>query len=232
VIVGRGLIARAFEAAFGDDAGVVIFASGCSNSDETSAAAFAREEALLRETLAATSSHVVYFSTCSVVDPERNATPYVRHKLAMERLASQGASFSVFRLPQVAGHTDNPHTLMSFLHSRIAGGATFAVWRNAWRNIIDVEDMAAIATEMIRDPGCRRRVLNIASPSAVRVPELVRTYERVLGVAARVEEIDRGSHYDVDIAECSAVAGRLGIEFGPDYVERVVRKYYGRRRED
>ena len=47
MVVGDGMMAKAF-AAFAQEPGVVIFASGVSDSTEISAAAFEREEALLR----------------------------------------------------------------------------------------------------------------------------------------------------------------------------------------
>ena len=47
MIVGHGLLARAFEPRYGDDPRVTIFASGVSNSRESVPAAFERERAML-----------------------------------------------------------------------------------------------------------------------------------------------------------------------------------------
>ena len=52
VIVGRGLLARAFAPRYGHAPGIVVFASGVSNSSETDEAAFLREQDLLQRSLA------------------------------------------------------------------------------------------------------------------------------------------------------------------------------------
>ena len=86
IVIGDGLMARAFS---GSDLpeGVVVFASGVSNSLETDLRQFKRERSLLEETLRQhPQATLVYFGTCSVYDPERSSTPYVRHKLEMESL--------------------------------------------------------------------------------------------------------------------------------------------------
>ena len=228
MIVGSGLIAGAFEREFAGGTGTLVFASGVSNSHEVDPQAFAREERLLRETTARGSMHVVYFSTCSILDTERQQSPYVRHKVAMEDVVRELPAHSIFRLPQVAGRTSNPNTLLNFLRTRIASGDRFVVWKNAWRNIIDIDDVAAIAGHIVRGPGPHRRTMNIASPDGVRVIDLVRMFERLLGVTANYEEIDRGDFYPIDTAEAVRAASELGIQFGPDYAERVLGKYYGR----
>jgi nucleoside-diphosphate-sugar epimerase len=226
MIIGRGLIANAFAGAFASAPEVVIFASGVSDSGETRPEAFEREEHLLARSQAERPALLVYFSTCSVEDRERADTAYVRHKLRMEARARE-TDHIVFRLPQLVGHTPNPSTLTNYLYARIASGAPFAVWKNAWRNIIDVADMARIAGHMIADERCRNRTLNVGCPEPVRVVDLVAIFERVLGVTAVFEQIDRGGRYGIDVAEAVRVAKGIGIEFGPDYVENVIRHYYG-----
>ena len=223
MIVGHGMLARAFAREFGDDSAHVVFASGVSNSNERRPEAFAREEALLRSAIAGNKGTIVYFGTCSVLDTERRDTPYVRHKLAMEALAQASDRAVVLRLPQVVGRTDNPHTLMNYLHERIRSGERFEVWQDAWRNVIDVDDVAAIGGAFIRDPACRHRVVNIASPQPVKVTELVEILARVLGREARFARLPRGDRYDIDVAEAMAVAERIGVRFGSDYVDRLVR---------
>ena len=49
---GRGLLARAFAPRYGHAPGIVVFASGVSNSSETDEAAFLREQDLLQRSLA------------------------------------------------------------------------------------------------------------------------------------------------------------------------------------
>lgn len=222
-------MARAF-AAYSADRDVTIFASGVSNSGETSAEAFSRERTLLQRTIAGHSGLLVYFSTCSVVDPERRDTPYVGHKLEMESIVASSGRFVVFRLPQVVGRTANPFTLTNYLYGRVASGERFSVWANAWRNIIDVEDAAKIAGHMIQGPRYGNRIVNVANPVSTPVPELVAIFERILGVTANCERVARGDRYPIEAQEAVEAGRAAGVDFGPGYVERVLEKYYGERR--
>ena len=143
------MMARAF-AAFERDQEVVIFASGVSDSLETDAAAFQRERDLLLRTRAAyPRALLVYFGTCSVYDPDRRDTPYVRHKLEMESfLEASPGPWLVLRLPLALGHGHRGHTLGRFLYEHIQRGETFEVWAGSTRYPIDVEDVLRIAKRL------------------------------------------------------------------------------------
>lgn len=229
MIVGNGLIAEAFKARYEHDRTVVIFASGVSNSSETSEQAFLRERQLLLETLRTAEGKFVYFSTCSLTDADRRATPYAVHKLEMESLVLAYRDALVFRLPQVVGHTPNPHTLTNFIASRIANAERFSLWTKALRSLIDVDDIASIATAMI-DRGFSGQVIDLAAPGALTMMELVETMERMLGEKGNYDLVDRGGGSIPDATLAVQFANELGIDLCDDYPERVLRKYYGVRR--
>lgn len=229
MIIGNGLLARAFMPAFGGDAATIVFASGVSNSQETRAGQFGRERELLRAALRQ-GKYLVYFSTCSVYDAELAETPYVRHKRAMEELArGNRGPVAIFRLPQVVGRTDNPHTLTNYLHRQIASGAPFKVWLGARRNLIDAGDVCTIVCQLLasRPPDCL--LCNVASPCSVSVLELVRVFEEVLGKAARYDAVAAGHGYPIEVGLAMAAAARAGVVFGPDYHAQLIRKYYAAR---
>jgi len=151
MLIGSGLLAHAFSRAFLRREDVCIYAAGVSNSSCTDIHEFARERQRLGDALRQ-AMHVdvfVYFGTCSVADPEVRHTAYVQHKLAMEQMVSAHSRNLILRLPQVAGKTPNPHTLLNFLYGRIARSESFNLWSKARRNIIDVADVTAIAEQLI-----------------------------------------------------------------------------------
>lgn len=228
MIVGNGLLARAFARWHAHDTHIAIFASGVSDSFEVREEAFARERRLLDAVLARSPGRTVYFSCCSLSDNGATETPYMRHKRGMESRVLASAGGLVLRLPQVVGPAGNPRTLANYLHARIMAGESFEVWRHAERNLIDVEDVAAIATAMIDGLDDARALRTVATPYSLGMPEIVAIFERVLARTARFTVVDKGRPLPVDATEASALAARLGIDFGPDYPERLLRKYYGR----
>lgn len=228
MIIGSGLLARAFAQAFSQREDVCIYAAGVSNSSCTDTHEFARERQRLVDALEQ-AMHVdafVYFGTCSVADPEACNTPYVHHKLAMEQIVYTHPRNLILRLPQVAGKTPNPHTLLNFLYARISRSECFTLWSKAKRNIIDVVDVADIAQQLMTNNSLRNVTLNIANVVNYSMVEIVTTMERLVGKRAVYDLIERGSDYAIDTSAIFPVLEKAGVKFGNDYLEKVINRYY------
>lgn len=227
MIIGHGLIASAFIGDFAARSDIVIFASGVSNSREQSSEAFIRERDLLVGAVR-TGKKIVYFSTCSLYDPKLQGSPYVMHKREMESIVEQSSNYAIFRLPQVVGKAANSNTLTNYIHTKIVTGERFDVWRYAKRNLIDVADVAAIAKFVLCNVPCEKVLVNLAAPTSVSVVDLVHAFELVLGMTANYSLINSGGAYEIDTKFVDHVAKQIGISFDETYIERVIRKYYGK----
>lgn len=232
MIIGSGLLARAFATEFSGDEAVCIYCAGVSNSSCSDGDEFDRERRRLRQALELYSSSTafVYFGTCSADDPDAVHTPYVQHKLRMERLVTEHARHLIVRLPQVVGVTPNPHTLLNFLYARISRSEAFTAWGNARRNVIDVDDVAAVVIQLIREPEMRGCTVNVANTRAYSVVEIIGALERVLGKKAVYDIVDKGNLYNIDTGVIRPILSRLQLQFDEQYIDRVVGKYYGQRR--
>jgi nucleoside-diphosphate-sugar epimerase len=230
MLIGSGLLAQTFAPEFSHRNDVCIYAAGVSNSGCTDTREFARERQRLTQALAQTAREVtfVYFGTCSVSDQDARDTPYVQHKLAMEHLVSGHPHYLILRLPQVAGKTPNPHTLLNYLYARISRSESFCLWRNARRNIIDVADVVAIARQLLADASMRNIIVNIANPASYSMIEIVHAMEHVVGKQAIYEIVERGSGYSIDIGVIRPILDKAAIRFDDNYLERVIGKYYGK----
>jgi nucleoside-diphosphate-sugar epimerase len=225
MIIGNGLIARAFKSYFDKDLDFIVFASGVSNSSETNLIEFMRERSLLLDAIAK-NKFLLYFSTCSVYDTELQSSPYVQHKKNMEVLVSESKKYMIFRLPQLVGKTENQNTLTNYIFSHIENGLKFNVWKRARRNIIDVEDVARIVNYLMRHTDLHNSVINVACPFSISILSLVSTFEKVTGISAKYDLIDSGIAYPIDTALVSEVLPKLGINFDDNYIEKIIRKYY------
>ena len=130
MIVGSGLVARAFAQRYAKDDSTVIFASGVSNSNEKDPAAFAREHDMLGGYLADGQRRLVYFGSCNVVNAKEHSV-YFQHKREMEALVIGSGRGTVLRLPQVVGRTLNPNTLTNFLRDCILQERQLTLWAGA-----------------------------------------------------------------------------------------------------
>lgn len=228
MIIGSGLLASAFSIPFQQRDDVCIFAAGVSDSSSANQYEFERDRTRLVSALstAPDMAAFVYFGTCSVDDPEALHTHYVQHKLTMEQLVAQHPNHLILRLPQLAGSTPNPHTLLNFLHARITHDEPFSLWRNAYRNIIDVQDVATLTGILLDNLAFRRCTLNLANPNSYAMRDIVREMEQVIGKHAIYDVLDRGYHYPIDVTMMLPLLAKTDILFDKHYLNRVLIKYY------
>ncbi|HZW25847.1 MAG TPA: hypothetical protein VFF26_10220 [Gallionella sp.] len=230
MIVGSGLIARAFiQSGANALAGTCFYAAGVSNSGCKDESEYLRERARLDAAMAACppGDRFVYFSTCSIEDPAMRESEYVRHKIRMENLVRERAGHLILRLPQVAGRTPNPHTLLNYLHARITHSEHFQVWSRAMRNIIDAADVVKIAMDLIVTENASAATINVANPRSTMMPDIVKAMERVLGIRAVFDILDKDSGAPIDTSRIAAAIERCGIGFGDAYLDGILEKYYG-----
>lgn len=229
MIIGSGFLAKAFFSRFGNSPEICVYASGVSDSASTDPEAFGREKRLLAGSLAANRSAraFLYFSTCGVYDEASRDSAYVRHKLEMEAAVSGHPGHLIVRLPQTAGRTSNPHTLLNYLYAKITGGERFQLWKNATRNIIDIDDIVPIVSRMAEDPAFAASTVNVANPRSVTMPELVAMMEKAAGRKALADPVEKGAPYAIDISRIRPVIEELGLAFGEAYLPRVLEKYFG-----
>lgn len=231
IVVGGGMLARAFKNRIGEFNSACIFASGVSNSSCTDEREFNRERNLLESVISQTDKEItiVYFSTCSVYDDAIKRTSYyIDHKLKMENIVLNRSNSSVFRLPQVAGNSNNSMTLLNYLSNSIDNGNTIFLEKNAYRNIIDVNDVVFLCKCLLETNQFKGRVSNIANTYNVSVIEIVNLLEKIKMSPPNIELRESGSNYNIDVSDVHQVMKSQGVYFGNEYVECVLRKYYGK----
>lgn len=110
MIVGDGDVAKALKEVDRDD--LLFFASGVSNSKETSKAEFDKEKELLFETFWANpDKRIVYFGSLSIFYSD---TPYAKHKRRMETYIKIFNKYTIIRLGNIDWGV-NPNTIINYL---------------------------------------------------------------------------------------------------------------------
>lgn len=227
MVIGNGMLATRFMD-FKDEEETIIFASGVSNSKNTEEEHFKREFDLLKETVHTyPDKRLVYFSTCSIDDADSQNAPYVIHKKAIESfIRQQVPSYYLFRVSNVAGTSNNPYTLLNYFVFNILQEHPFTVWKNAYRNIIGIDDMYVIIKSILSEKTLLNSTINIANPQNYSVPYIVRTIENFLGKKSISTETDRGENYLIDTMVTGPVIEQLQISFDNGYLTSLLKKYY------
>ncbi|MBB6332256.1 nucleoside-diphosphate-sugar epimerase [Chryseobacterium sediminis] len=196
MIIGSGILANAVKLYDKED--VVFFASGVSNSLEKNPAEFEREISLLKSVISQyPDKKLIYFSTCSIYDSSKTDSPYVIHKLAIEKIITeQCSSFIIFRVGNAVGRGGNPNTLINFLKNSILSENKLTIHSNARRILIGTDDIASFVGKYI--PNLNNEIVNLAYPYQYSLPEILSQLENHLAKKADYETVNEGSFYNIE----------------------------------
>lgn len=229
MIIGSGFIANSFAKYYSDHSGICIYAAGVANSQSVNFDEFERDRVRLDLALKAYGKleKFIYISTCSAGDPLASSM-YIEQKRMFEGMVLQCPNSLIIRLPQLAGHSNNPHTLLNYFKNKISNKEIFAVQKNALRNILDIEDVVKIALQILEKQNALNGVsiLNIANPISVAPLEIVKIFEKLLGIIANYEIMDSGMPYEIDVKLMLKMIDLDEFRFDGGYLERVLFKYY------
>lgn len=227
MVVGTGMIAKRFKS-YQLKNDFVIFASGVSNSKNTDDKAYQREKKLLQKIIKEnTGKTLIYFSTCSIYDPDEHESKYVVHKKELEAFIREKCKhFYIFRVSNLVGNSDNPNTLLNFLILHIRNKINFHLWCNATRNLIDIDDMYQIVDYILQNRLYPNTIINIANPAMYRVKEIISAIESRWKVKANYMGIEKGSPFTIDISIIAPILQKLNLRFEKDYLIKLLRKYY------
>ena len=169
MVIGTGLIGSAFSNYSNKD--VVFFASGVSNSHETSKQSFNRELKLLDTIISnLNNKKLIYFST--VMSGITN-TDYYNHKAYIENyIKASVENYIIFKLPQVLGPGGNPNSIFNNLKHQAKQNKEIIVYENIKRSLIDIDDVYKIVNYCILKTN--RKTINIASIEDQSVLEIVK----------------------------------------------------------
>jgi nucleoside-diphosphate-sugar epimerase len=199
MVIGTGLLAKGLSS-FNNDDENLIFASGVSNSQESNKFEFDREFQLLK-VVGDKFSHMrlVYFSTCSISDLSLNNSFYINHKKNIEKYIIENiSSYVVIRLPNVVGFSDNPYTFFNYFKNKILFDEEILVQSDASRYLIDLRDIVRLIPIILKDDVSLNSIINMAFQNQMSVIDIIKIYENVLNLKAKVKIIPGGSSYEID----------------------------------
>lgn len=228
MIIWNGLIANAF-LNYKDNNDIIIFASWVSNSKNQDDNLFKREIDLIKETLKLNYNKLfIYFSSCSITDETLWNSKYINHKINAENIIknNKNNNFLIIRIPNVVWYTNNPNTLINYLINNIKNWNKFILYKNAKRNIIDVEDLFKISEYIIDKKLFLNSIINIANNKNETILNIVNCIEEVLLYKAYYIISDRGWEPKIDIENIENIIKEIWIDFWNWYLLKIIKKYY------
>jgi len=223
MIIGNGLIAKTFDK-YKYSKKILIFASGVSNSQETSISSFLREEDMLKRVVQESQAYrVVYFSSCDVKD-ESNNKPYYTHKRKMEELIINNSNnYAIFRLPQVIGRGGNNTNLINFLKNKIKNNEKFDLHLNHYKSIIHIKEVFRMCSFILDNDMCKAKVINIINFNYIKMSNLVGLIEAEVRKKSTVNELYDVKTLEYDETDSMQIAEKLKIKFDNFYITNSIR---------
>jgi|TARA_B110000879_G_scaffold185646_1_gene246187 nucleoside-diphosphate-sugar epimerase len=222
-IYGSGMLARAFfDAQLPNN--VVVIAAGVSDSQETDASNFMRESAMLqRVILENQGKKIVYFSSCSIY--QKNKTPYIKHKLAMEQVIKKLADhYQIFRLPQIVGYTNNNTTVNYFVKS-IVRRDIITIQCKAARCLIDVSDVVRIVITVISNTSFQNNTIDISNGINTPIHSIVSSIGKSLSINPVTKLSNSGENYVIPSLKLGSILSSDDPIYKSGYIVALLEKY-------
>ena len=234
MIIGSGFIAKNFKKKIIliKKYRIAIYASGVSNSKSINKNNFLRERRNIISYKNKINSLIfIYISTCSIFDPSRKNTAYVKHKLNMENVVKKNFNkFVIIRFPEVVGFNSNKNNLINFFYQKIINNNKFTLWMNSRRNIIDIDDAVKLCLNFIKKIKKYKKIkleINIANTMYVSVLSIVNIIEKLTLKKAIYDKIAFGNlHWRIRPLVSKRIIQMSSVIFNKYYLEKVLRKYY------
>lgn len=221
IVIGNGLVANSLTQ-LTSRRDTVLFASGVSNSSETSFTSFERERVALESALQRYHLHRFFYFSSTIVSMPAVSTPYSAHKQSMERiLLDTGPNHLIIRLPQLVGPTKSP-TLVAFLRAKILAGSTMTLQTRARRRLLchyDLRRFVALFLHMESLPS----VITLAPKFSVSPVEIARYIADFYGINDfRANYVNIGYSDSSDISFIESICSPSERLFFRDYWKTVL----------
>lgn len=227
MVIGQGIVASRF-IDYELQSKYLIFAGSINASIIQNENRIEEEEATLKAALSAHPDSIfVYFSSCSCIEQDLRNTPYVQHKLRSEKLVQEsGRVFFIFRLPKLVGICDEKISLVNYLVDAIFNQRHFELWQNQEINLIDIDCVHQIVSEILKIGKLENRIINVANAFQIPIMKLVHQIEDFLSLSAKYLLVNKGKNYSIDITEISPILRDQNLSFNEVYIERLLSKYF------
>lgn len=227
-VLGHGAIAKRF-ANYNLQTKYIIFTGGLHNVIVQDIDDISNEEYLLKSALTTLtkSETLIYFSSCTINDSTQESSPFIIHKIWAEQLIqSTVKNYLIIRLPEVLGLMNIEEGYINTLVSKFRAGDKIRLF-DAPINFIDLDHVYAIVNYILQKGDFKNAIVNVASPNAIPALELMDVLEEHFDKLGDYEISPCSHAEEIDINSIRNTIDELGIDFGPNYLKRGLKKYFG-----
>jgi len=229
-IIGSGFLANQFRNHLKliKKLNICIYASGVSNSLCKDKFELNKDYKKIKEFVKTIGDKkLIYISSCSIFDPNRNKSSYIKNKLKIEKFIKKNFKYYVIlRFPEIVGKNNNKNTLLNFLIYNISNSIKFTAFLNAKRNLLDVDDAIKISFFYLKFKKDVKEI-NIINPKFFYVSSIIKLIEENLSIKAiYLKKKSKFVNWDIKSSINNNILKKTKIKFTNKYLLKIIRKYY------
>ena len=228
-IIGSGFLASQFHKydKLIQKISICVYAAGVSNSLCTNQKELDKDFNRIRKFRESIGERkLIYISTCSIFDPSRRTSKYIKNKLKIENyIKNQFYDYTIVRYPELIGVCKNKNTLINFFFNNISSSIKFTAYINAKRNLLDVEDALSLTFYFLKQN--KYKEINIANNKYYNVLNIIKNIENTVEIPA-IYFVKKNKFVDWKIKSylSNDVLRSLKIKFDKKYLSRTIQKYF------
>ena len=228
-IIGSGFLANYFKkyTKLINKLNICIYAAGVSNSLCENKKYFDRDFNRIKSFIGLINSRkLVYISTCTVFDPSRNKSKYIKNKIKIEKYIQEKVSdYAIIRLPELVGISKNRNTLTNFLYNNILNSKKFIAYVNSKRNLLDVNDAIKLSLYFINYTN--KKIINIANLRNYKVMDIISIFKDILEILPIYESKNiKFHHYKFKNSVSKNILKKNKVTINKNYLPKIIKKYY------
>ena len=169
---------------------------------------------------------IIYISTCSIYDPNRNKSSYVKNKLKIEKfIRNNFKNYMIIRFPELVGSSSNKNTLINFFYNNILSTKKFTAFVKAKRNLLDVEDAIKLTFFFIKKR--KFNEINIANIKYYNSLVIIKNIETICKIAGTYSKNKKDlTIWKINNSVNNNILRKLKLKFDKKYLPKIIKKYY------
>jgi nucleoside-diphosphate-sugar epimerase len=229
-VVGNGFLGNKFKKynSFLKKKKLIIYVAGVSNSNEKNLKNLKRDINKLYQFIKNNKKNkIIYISSCSIFDPNRKKSLYLRNKLKIEKLIKKNCNdYIIIRLPEIVGKNKNKYTLTNYFYNKINNSLPFTLYINSKRNILDVDDAVKLIFHFLKKK-TKLKYLNIANIKFINPKKIIEIMEQIVNKKAKyIISKKKLINWSINNNVNSDLLKKTKIKIGKDYLNKILSKYY------
>jgi len=224
MVIGNGLIAKRFMKTFENDSSVIIFASGVSNSMETSDIEYIKEKKLLEDCIKKNENKkIIYFSSIMHLNGVRSK--YMSHKIEMELYIQNFAkNYLIARLPQLIGNGGNKNNIINHFNYCIKNNITINIQSDTFRSIIDIDHIFDIINKYLF-VSSKNDIIDISYIEKITILDLASIMYNIHNINKNIILVKKGHSIETKNSPIvDDIISNLSIN-KKNYTENCIKKY-------